>query len=216
MGAEGRRQAAGTRLGRSVQTTGALARSLPRHQEHHQANRLGDVILSGQDGLVNTLGVIAGAEAEKLYREAIDRLEPTRLRVDLARARLLFGEWLRRERRRVDAQEELRAAYDFFSEAGMEAFAERARVELRATGKRTPERPVDALDRLTPQEAQVSRLVAQGHTNREIAAQLFISPSTVEYHLGKVFRSSMCGHGPSSRPGSPSRVGRDGGPPDLA
>ena len=129
-----------------------------------------------------------GAEAEKLYREAIDRLEPTRLRVDLARARLLFGEWLRRERRRVDAREELRAAYDFFSEAGMEAFAERARVELRATGERTPEPAVDALGQLTPQEAQVSRLVAQGHTNREIAAQLFISPSTVEYHLGKVFR----------------------------
>jgi DNA-binding CsgD family transcriptional regulator len=127
--------------------------------------------------------------AEQLYREAIDRLEPTRLRVDLARARLLYGEWLRRERRRVDAREQLRIAHDFFSDVGMEAFAERASIELRATGEHPArERSLGALDQLTPQEAQVSRLVAQGHTNREIAAQLFISPSTVEYHLGKVFR----------------------------
>jgi DNA-binding CsgD family transcriptional regulator len=127
-------------------------------------------------------------DAERFYREAIARLEPTRLRVDLARARLLYGEWLRRERRRLDAREQLRVAYDFFSDAGMEAFAERARVELRATGEHARMRTADTLDQLTPQEAQISRLVAQGHTNREIAAQLFISPSTVEYHLGKVFR----------------------------
>jgi DNA-binding CsgD family transcriptional regulator len=129
-----------------------------------------------------------GDDAEKLYREAIDGLEPTRLRVDLARTRLLFGEWLRRERRRLDAREHLRAAHGFFAEAGMEAFAERARIELRATGDQASERIPATLEQLTPQEAQVSRLVAQGHTNREIAAQLFISPSTVEYHLGKVFR----------------------------
>jgi DNA-binding CsgD family transcriptional regulator len=109
--------------------------------------------------------------------------------VDLARARLLYGEWLRRERRRVDAREQLRIAHDFFSNVGMEAFAERASIELRATGEHPArERSLGAFDELTPQEAQVSRLVAQGHTNREIAAQLFISPSTVEYHLGKVFR----------------------------
>ena len=129
-----------------------------------------------------------GDDAEKLHREAIDRLEPTRLRVDLARARLLYGEWLRRERRRLDAREQLRIAHDFFSESGMEAFAERARIELRATGEQVRERTTDALDQLTAQEAQVSRLVAQGNSNREVAAQLFISPSTVEYHLGKVFR----------------------------
>jgi DNA-binding CsgD family transcriptional regulator len=130
-----------------------------------------------------------GDAAEQLYREAIERLEPTRLRVDLARARLLYGEWLRRERRRVDAREQLRIAHDFFSDVGMEAFAERASIELRATGEHPArERSLGAFDQLTPQEAQVSRLVAQGHTNREIAAQLFISPSTVEYHLGKVFR----------------------------
>ena len=129
-----------------------------------------------------------GGDAERLYREAIDRLEPTRLRADLARARLLYGEWLRRERRRLDAREQLRIAYDFFSDVGMEAFAERARVELRATGEHARTRTVHTLDQLTPQEAQISRLVAQGHTNREIAAQLFISPSTVEYHLRKAFR----------------------------
>jgi DNA-binding CsgD family transcriptional regulator len=129
-----------------------------------------------------------GDEAEKLYREAIDRLEPTRLLFDLARAHLLYGEWLRRERRRVDARDELRAAFDFFSDRGMVAFAERARVELQATGEHARQRTVGAVDQLTPQEAQISRLVALGRTNREIAEQLFISPSTVEYHLRKVFR----------------------------
>src|SRR3954469_19215000 len=129
-----------------------------------------------------------GEAAETLYREAIDRLQPTRLRVDLARAHLLYGEWLRRERRRLDARKELRAAHDLFSDFGMEAFAERARVELQATGERARKRTVDTLDQLTSQEAQIARLAASGNTNREIAAQLFISPSTVEYHLRKVFR----------------------------
>jgi DNA-binding CsgD family transcriptional regulator len=129
-----------------------------------------------------------GETAETLYREAIDRLRPTRLRVDLARTHLFYGEWLRRERRRVDARTALRTAHELFSEFGMEAFAERARVELEATGERARKRTVDTLGELTPQEAQISRLVAQGHTNREIAAQLFVSPSTVEYHLRKVFR----------------------------
>jgi len=126
--------------------------------------------------------------AETLYTEAIEHLQPTRLRVDLARARLLYGEWLRRRRRRVDAREELRSAHDMFSEFGMEAFAERARVELEATGERARRRTVDTADELTPQEVQVARLAAAGHTNREIAAQLFISSSTVEYHLRKAFR----------------------------
>ena len=126
--------------------------------------------------------------AEPLYREAIARLKPTRLRLDLARTHLLYGEWLRRERRRLDARTELRLAYDLFSGFGMEAFAERARVELQATGERARKRTADTLDQLTPQEEQISRLAGQGHTNREIAAQLFISPSTVEYHLRKAFR----------------------------
>jgi DNA-binding CsgD family transcriptional regulator len=133
--------------------------------------------------------LLAGGEAaEALYREAIEHLEPTRLRVDLARTHLLFGEWLRRERRRSDARVELRAAHELFSEFGMEAFAERARVELEATGEHARKRTADTLGDLTPQEAQISRLVGLGHTNRDIAAQLFISPSTVEYHLRKVFR----------------------------
>jgi DNA-binding CsgD family transcriptional regulator len=126
--------------------------------------------------------------AEDLYREAIDRLGGTRIATDLARAHLLYGEWLRRQRRRTDARKELRIAYEKFADFGMEAFAERARVELQATGERARRRTVETLDELTPQESQVSRLAAQGRTNREIAAQLFISPSTVEYHLRKAFR----------------------------
>jgi DNA-binding CsgD family transcriptional regulator len=126
--------------------------------------------------------------AESLYREAIDRLQPTPLRVDLARTHLLYGEWLRRERRRLDARTQLRTAHELFTDFGMEAFAQRARVELEATGERARTRTVETLDELTPQEAQTARLAAEGNTNREIAARLFISASTVEYHLRKAFR----------------------------
>jgi DNA-binding CsgD family transcriptional regulator len=128
-----------------------------------------------------------GADAEALYREAIERLERTRIRVELARARLLYGEWLRREGRRVDAREHLRAAHETFSLAGAEAFAERARRELTATGETVRRLTVETRDVLTPQEAQVARLAQQGLTNQEIGAELFISPRTVEYHLHKVF-----------------------------
>jgi DNA-binding CsgD family transcriptional regulator len=126
--------------------------------------------------------------AEDFYTEAIERLARTRMAVDLARAHLLYGEWLRRKRRRTDARTQLRRAHELFSNFGAEAFTERARVELEATGERARKRTVETLGDLTPQEAQISRLVAQGHTNREIASQLFVSPSTVEYHLRKVFR----------------------------
>jgi DNA-binding CsgD family transcriptional regulator len=129
-----------------------------------------------------------GEAAETLYREAIERLARTRIRVELARTHLVYGEWLRRERRRLDAREQLRHAHKLFTEFGMEAFAERARIELQATGEHARKRTVDTRDDLTPQEAQVSRLAADGATNREIAAQLFISPSTVDYHLRKAFR----------------------------
>jgi DNA-binding CsgD family transcriptional regulator len=129
-----------------------------------------------------------GEAAERLYREAIERLERTRVRVELARDHLLYGEWLRRERRRLDAREQLRHAHKLFTEFGMEAFAERARVELEATGERARKRTVETRDDLTPQEAQISRLAADGATNPEIAAQLFVSPSTVDYHLRKAFR----------------------------
>jgi DNA-binding NarL/FixJ family response regulator len=110
------------------------------------------------------------------------------LRLDLARTRLVYGEWLRRARRHLDAREQLRLAHEMFSDFGMAAFAERARVELRATGENARRRSVETSNQLTPQEAQISQLVAEGATNVEIAAQLFISPSTVEYHLHKVFR----------------------------
>jgi DNA-binding CsgD family transcriptional regulator len=129
-----------------------------------------------------------GDDAEELYLEAITRLRRTRIRVQLARTHLLYGEWLRRKRRRLDAREELRTAYELFRDFGVDAFAERARVELEATGLRARKRTVDTLDQLTPQETQIARLAAEGHTNREIAARLFISASTVEYHLHKVFR----------------------------
>jgi DNA-binding CsgD family transcriptional regulator len=128
-----------------------------------------------------------GADADDLYREAIDRLGLTRLRPELARAHLLYGEWLRREGRRVEAREQLRTAHDLFAAIGMAAFAERARRELIATGERVRKRGVETRDQLTPQEEQIARLAGDGRTNPEIAAQLFLSARTVEWHLGKVF-----------------------------
>jgi DNA-binding CsgD family transcriptional regulator len=128
-----------------------------------------------------------GETAERLYREAIERLARTGGRETLARAHLLYGEWLRRENRRVDAREQLRIAHAMLAEGGMEAFAERARRELLATGETVRKRTADTLDQLTPQEIQVARLAAGGQTNPEIGAQLFLSPRTVEWHLRKVF-----------------------------
>jgi DNA-binding CsgD family transcriptional regulator len=129
-----------------------------------------------------------GEAAESLYREAISRLGHSRLQVALARARLLYGEWLRRQGRRLDAREQLRSAHEVFTAFGMRGFAERTRVELNATGEHTRKRIAETHDDLIPQEAQISRLVANGATNAEIAARLFITPKTVEYHLHKVFR----------------------------
>ena len=129
-----------------------------------------------------------GEAAEGHYREAIDRLDRTRHRPELARAYLLYGEWLRRQRRRRDARDQLRTAFAMFDSMGMEAFAGRARAELRATGERARPRGPGTQSVLTAQEEQIARLVAGHLSNREIAARLFISASTVEYHLRKIFR----------------------------
>jgi DNA-binding CsgD family transcriptional regulator len=125
--------------------------------------------------------------AEGLYVEAVDRLGRTRMAVDLARAHLLYGEWLRRKRRRLDARGQLRTAHDLFCDFGMEAFAERARLELEATGEHARKRTIETRADLTPQEALIARLARDGFSNAEIGARLFISRHTVEYHLRKVF-----------------------------
>jgi DNA-binding CsgD family transcriptional regulator len=131
--------------------------------------------------------VSEGREAEQCYAEAVERLGRTPLRPELARARLLYGEWLRRENRRLDARHQLHAAYDLFTAIGAEAFAERARRELLATGEKVRKREVDTYSQLTQQEEHIVRLARDGRTNPEIAAELFISTRTVEWHLRKVF-----------------------------
>jgi DNA-binding CsgD family transcriptional regulator len=128
-----------------------------------------------------------GDEAESGYRESITLLGRTRVRLELARTHLLYGEWLRRERRRADAREHLRAAHDAFDAAGADGFAERARHELLATGETVRRRRDDTRDELTPQEEHIARLALAGRTNPEIGAELFLSPRTVEWHLKKVF-----------------------------
>ena len=128
-----------------------------------------------------------GESAERLYLEAIERLGRTRVRAELARAHLLYGEWLRREHRRVDAREQLRAAYQMLAATGIDGFAERAKRELLATGETVRKRTVDTALELTPQEAQIARLARDGHTNSEIGVQMYLSLRTVEWHLHKVF-----------------------------
>jgi DNA-binding CsgD family transcriptional regulator len=128
-----------------------------------------------------------GAAAEHLYRHAVELLGRTRLRPELARAHLLYGEWLRRAGRRVDARAALRAAHALFVQIGMEAFADRARGELRATGAKVRRRAVDTREDLTAQELQIARLARDGLSNPEIGARLFLSSRTVEWHLRKVF-----------------------------
>jgi DNA-binding CsgD family transcriptional regulator len=156
-------------------------------------SRLGEMArVSGTDW---ALGIAARSEAlmveeqraEELHLYAIERLGRTRMRADLARAHLLYGEWLRRQARRRDARRQLRTAHDLFSDFGMEAFAERARVELEATGEHARKRTVETRGDLTPQETQIARLVRDGLSNAEIGARLFISKHTVDYHLRKVF-----------------------------
>jgi DNA-binding CsgD family transcriptional regulator len=156
-----------------------------------------------------------GEAADSRFREAIDYLGRTPLRVELGRAQLLYGEWLRRQRRIQDARKQLRCAYTLFSAVGMEAFAERARAELRATGAQVLKRTAGAGDVLTAQEALIARLASQGASNAQIGAQLFISPATVAYHLGKVFaKLGINSRGQLARtlPIKPDAT-RKGGPP---
>jgi DNA-binding CsgD family transcriptional regulator len=155
--------------------------------------RLADVTRAG--GTDFGLGVEArsrallsgGKTAESLYREAIDRLGRTQLRPELARAHLVYGEWLRREHRRADARAQLRTAHEMLDAMGMAAFAERARRELQATGETIRKRTIEAPSTLTPQEFHIARLARDGRTNPEIGAQLFLSTRTVEWHLSHVF-----------------------------
>jgi len=148
-----------------------------------------------------------GTAAENLYREAIDRFGRTRLRVDLARAHLLYGEWLRRQRRRRDARDQLGRAYEIFDSASAAAFAERARIELRAAGGHVPQPTVQTPDTLTEQEALIARLAGDGASNPQIAAQLFISPATVAYHLRKVFTKLGVSSRSQLAPALPARPG---------
>jgi DNA-binding CsgD family transcriptional regulator/tetratricopeptide (TPR) repeat protein len=131
--------------------------------------------------------LIEGASAERLYREAVERLGRTRVRSELARAHLLYGEWLRRQNRRADARQQLRSAHEMLTAMGIEGFAERARRELLATGETVRKRTVETMSELTPQETQIARLACDGLSNAQIGVQLFVSPRTVEWHLRKVF-----------------------------
>ena len=151
--------------------------------DDHRGFRLGE----GPRGTLASAAERRAQTPSSCYAEAVERLGRTPLRPELARAHLLYGEWLRREGRRVDARHQLRAAYDLFAAMGAEAFAERARHELLATGEKVRRREVDTRTELTPQEEHIARLARDGHTNPEIAAELFLSTRTVEWHLRKVF-----------------------------
>ena len=171
---------AATRTGNPELAEGALKR-LAEHTEATDSDWVLGLHARGRALLSE------GEAAEDLYREAVERLGRTRLRPDFARAHLLYGEWLRRGNRRVDARAELRAAYELFVAIGMEAFAERARGELQATGEKVRRRVVETRDDLTAQERQIAELARDGLSNPEIGARLFLSPRTVEWHLRKVF-----------------------------
>jgi len=155
--------------------------------------------------LVRCQAILGARPADDAFTEAIDRggaLPP----FERARTELLYGEWLRRERRRQDARAHLRRALEMFRSLGTAPFAERAEAELRATGETARKRNPSTLDELTPQELQIAGLVSQGLTNREIAAQLFLSPRTIDYHLHKVFsKLGIASRTELVRDGVPSR-----------
>jgi DNA-binding CsgD family transcriptional regulator len=166
----GERQLAGLALERLAETTSAAGTDWALGIEARSRALLSD-----------------GEAAEALYREAIERLSRTSIRVQLARAHLVYGEWLRRERRRREAREQLRTALEMFTSMGTEGFANRSQRELSATGESPRKRSVDTRDDLTPQETQIARMAGDGLSNAEIGARLFISQSTVAYHLRNVF-----------------------------
>ncbi len=171
---------AATRMGNTHIASDALARLTETTQAGETDFGLG--IEARSRALVSE-----GETAERCYREAIERLGRTQMRPELARAHLLYGEWLRRESRRRDARAELRTAHDLLTAMGMEAFAERARRELLASGGTVRKRTVQTASELTAQEAHIARLAVDGRTNTEIGAQLFLSIRTVEWHLSKVY-----------------------------
>jgi DNA-binding CsgD family transcriptional regulator len=169
-----------TRTGRTDLATDALERLAMKARATGTAWALG--IESRSRALLSQEDV-----AERLFLEAIEHLSRTRVRAELARTHLLYGEWLRRANRRVDARAELNAAYEMFKGMGMKVFAERTQRELLATGATMHKRNVESRDDLTAQEGQIARLARDGMSNPEIGAQLFISARTVEWHLRKVF-----------------------------
>ena len=196
-----------------VELIEAAVRSMAPERAAGALQRLSDIARAcGTDWAVGTEArsralVSDGEDAENLYREAIDRLGRTRLRVDLARAHLVYGEWLRRQRRRRDARDQLGIAYEIFDSIGAAAFADRARTELRATGGNARQLTIQTPDTLTAQEALIARLAGDGASNPEIAAQLFISPATVAYHLRKVFTKLGISSRSQLAPALPARQG---------
>jgi DNA-binding CsgD family transcriptional regulator len=161
---------------------GAALGRLARHAEMIKTP-LAAALLARSEALAAT-----GPEAEAGFIEAIELLSNPKMSFELAKTQLLFGEWLRRQGRRRDARSQLQAAYEELDALGIDHLAERAKIELAATGERARRRTYDTQDDLTPQEAQVARMAAQGARNTEIGNRLFISPATVEYHLSKVYR----------------------------
>ena len=171
---------AATRCGRTELAADALERLCER------TRAAGTELALGIEGRSRAL-LSDGERAERLYREAIQRLGGTRMRPALVRGHLLYGEWLRRENRRVDARVQLRIAYEGFVAMGMEAFAERGRRELLATGETVRKRTAQRANEFTAQETQIARLADDGLTNAEIGAQLFLSARTIEWHMRKIF-----------------------------
>jgi DNA-binding CsgD family transcriptional regulator len=171
----------------------AAARSDQRERAFAAAGRLSQIAAASatdwaRGAAVRSRALLSeGRAAEDLYRTAIELLSRTRMAAHLARARLSYGEWLRRENRRIDAREALRPAFEAFTSMGADGFAERARRELQATGAKVRKRTEDTRAELTPQEEEIAQLARHGRTNPEIGAQLFIGARTVEWHLRKVF-----------------------------